>query len=71
MQITISKQTAKDLELAARFLYSACTKATADNPEGIMEFSPENMKVLGMTEKRAVNIAKTGIMLKKKLNNKK
>ncbi|WP_347839285.1 hypothetical protein [uncultured Draconibacterium sp.] len=71
MQITISKQTAKDLELAARFLYAACTKATADNPEGVMEFSPENMKVLGMTKKRAINIAKTGIMLRKKLNNNK
>lgn len=68
MQITISKQTAKDLELAARFLYAACTKATGDNPEGIMEFSNENMKILGMTKKRAVNIAKTGLMLKKKLS---
>lgn len=70
MQITISKQTAKDLEKAARFLFAACTKATANNPDGIIEFSPENLKILGLTEKRAMNIAKTGMMLRDKLQTK-
>jgi len=66
--IKVSAEIAGDLELACRFLYTACTNATAENPAGISAFSEKNMKTLGMTEKRVKKIAATGMAIRGGLN---
>lgn len=71
MQITISKQTAKDLDKALRFFYVSCTKASAANPDGIKELSPERMKILKITPQGIDNLIGLAIKIKKQLKPKK
>lgn len=71
MNIRLSKKTAKDLDKALHFFYVSCTKATAENPDGIKELSPERMKILKITPDGLENLIGVAVKIKKHLAPKK
>ena len=47
---SVTTEEARNISTAIRFLFTGCTKATAENPNGINKMNRENMKLFNITK---------------------